>query len=459
MEIEKLEKLFKRIKDSKVKYVDLKVVDLWGKWRHVTLPVENFGEKTFMNGVGFDASNLGYASVVKSDMLLMPDPDTAYLEDWEEYPVISVIADVYDATSMKPSDHDPRTILKNTIKYILPIADTVMMGPEYEFHILKNVRYATSCQAITLGIDSPEGFWNSNVSGEYFIGKKKGYHRIPPFDNFMDVRSAISTKLTELGVPVKYHHHEVGTSQVEIELNFSDALKAADYTMLAKHVARNIAHKKGLIVTFMPKPMYDEAGNGMHVHQFLMKNERNIFDGDQIYNLSKICLSYIAGILKHAKSLMAFTNPTTNSYRRLVPGFEAPISPVFGLANRTAAIRIPGYVKEGAKRRMEFRTIDATCNPYLAYAAMILAGVDGIQRNLDPVAEGYGPFEKDACEAKVPPMAVSLEEACASMKKDHDYLKTFPEALLDTWILQKLEECRMVNAVPSPLEFDLYFDA
>ncbi|QTA37516.1 type I glutamate--ammonia ligase [Thermosipho ferrireducens] len=451
--------IVKLVESEKINFIDLKVVDIWGRWRHVTLARTNFSEKTFHEGVGFDASNLGYANVTNSDMILIPDPETFFIEEYDNEKVLSIICDVYDAQTKLPCPYDPRTILKSTLKLIDNVADKVFMGPEYEFHILEDVKYNVSTNEISLYVDSSEGFWNAGKSGEYFIGKKRGYHRIPPFDTLMEIRNKIVEKLLEYGIPVKYHHHEVGSCQVEIELNFVDALKAADYTLLVKHVARNIAHKLGYIVTFMPKPLYDEAGNGMHVHQFLVKNGKNIFDGNEVYNLSKTALNYIAGLLKHANSVMAFSNPSTNSYRRLVPGFEAPTNAVFALANRTAAIRIPAYVKDPAKRRIEFRTIDATCNPYLAFSAMILAGIDGIKKNLDPTVEGFGPFEGDAYNQTIMPLAANLEEACKALLDDNSYLTTFPEELLTHWANAKIKEARSINSIPHPAEFEYYFDA
>jgi len=455
MEIKQILELVER---EKINFIDLKVVDLWGRWRHVTLARTNFSEKTFVEGIGFDASNLGYAKVSNSDMILLPDPQTAIIEEFGEEKVLSMICDVHDAITGEPSLHDPRNILKQTLKSIKEIADNVYFGPEYEFHIFEDVKYSITNNDISVKIDSSEGFWNAEKRGEYFIGKKRGYHRIPPFDTLMEVRNKIVNKLLEYGVPVKYHHHEVGSCQVEIELNFVDALKAADYTLLVKYVARQVAKDYGFVVTFMPKPLYDEAGNGMHVHQFLTKNGENIFNGEKIYNLSDTALSYIAGLLKHANSVMAFTNPSTNSYRRLVPGFEAPTNAVFALANRTAAIRIPAYVKDPKKRRIEFRTIDASCNPYLAFSAMILAGIDGIRKNLDPTKEGFGPFEGDAYKENIKPLAPSLDAALFALEKDNEYLKTFPKELLEHWINEKYKELREINSVPHPKEFENYFD-
>lgn len=447
------------VEKEDINFIDLKVVDLWGRWRHVTLARTNFSEKIFHEGVGVDASNLGYAEVFNSDMVIIPDPETAFVETYGEDKVLSMICDVYETEDMKPCSHDPRTILKKTLESIKDVADEVYLGPEYEFHVFEEVRYQVTSNKVMFEIDSLEGFWNAEETGEYFVGRKKGYHRIPPFDTLMEVRNAIVKKLLEYGVPVKYHHHEVGSCQVEIELPLIDALKAADYTMIVKHVARMVAKEFSYIVTFMPKPMFDEAGNGMHIHQFLKKNQRNIFNGDKLYNLSQEALYYIGGILKNAPALMAFTNPSTNSYRRLVPGFEAPTNAVFALANRTSAIRIPAYVKDPEKRRVEFRTIDATCNPYLGFAAMILAGVDGIRRKIDPIAEGFGPFEGDMYEKEFKPLPKSLEESCRALLENHGFLTTFPRELIEHWVKVKLNEERLVSFIPHPKEYDLYFDA
>ncbi len=269
--------VLKIVDQEGIDFIDLKVVDLWGRWRHVTLARDNFSEKTFKEGVGFDASNLGYADVFSSDMVIIPDPETAIVEEYNSEKVLSMICDVYEVDNMQPCSHDPRTILRKTLESIRDIADDVYLGPEYEFHIFEDVRYNISSNEVMFQVDSSEGFWKSEETGEYFVGRKKGYHRIPPFDRLMEVRNAIVKKLIEYDVPVRYHHHEVGTCQVEIELQLVDALHAADYTMLIKHVARMVAREFGYIITFMPKPLYDEAGNGMHVHQFLKKGSLQVF--------------------------------------------------------------------------------------------------------------------------------------------------------------------------------------
>jgi len=457
------EDFWKILKEEKIVYVDLKVVDFYGSWKHVTLPVENVTDELFDNGIGFDASNFGYAMVEKSDMVMIPDLETAFMDPFGEFPMISMICDVYDPQSGDRFKQDPRGILTRVLKKLREegIADQVRFGPEYEFHILDEVEYEVQPNSISLTIDSCEGFWNSAYTGEYCIGKKRGYHRTPPFDKFFVLRNSIVEELKKLDIDVKYHHHEVGTAQLEIETKFMDAKKAADATLMAKYVIRNIALQNGFLVSFMPKPIYDEAGNGMHIHQFMMKDNKNIFAGDQVYGLSKTALNYTAGILMHSRALLGFSNPTTNSYRRLVPGFEAPTNAVFAIANRTAAIRVPGYVKEDAKRRIEFRTIDATCNPYLAFAAMIMAGVDGIINQYDPKEEGYGPMDGDASKLKSNPLPKTLEEAVMSLGEDHDFLKRwdiFPEEMIQKWIDKKIEEHRKVAAVTHPIEYQLYFD-
>jgi glutamine synthetase len=429
------------------KFVDLKVVDLYGRWRHVTLHRESFSEEIFEKGVGFDASNLGYASVTKSDMILIPDARTLFFEKIENEEIASFICDVYSSENFKPSEHDPRFIFKKAIEYISPIADDIKLSIEYEFHVFSRVRYSIQPNLIFLETDSPEGFWNSSQSGEYFVGRKKGYHREIPFDNFMHLRNAIVSELENVGVSVKYHHHEVGSSQLEIETNFESALKAADWVMLVKHVVRKIAKQSGFLVTFMPKPLYNEAGNGMHIHQYMIKDGKNIFSGDELHGLSKTCHQYMTGLLKHCPAVMAFSNPTTNSYRRLVPGFEAPTNASFGLANRNAAVRIPGYVKDHSEKRIEFRTIDASCNPYLAISAMILAGVDGIKKKMKA---------EESSELSLP---IDLSKACDALEEDREFLKEiFPDSLIQHWVQTKREEYRYISSIPHPAEYDLYFD-
>lgn len=439
--------LFNEIDRRGCRFVDLNVVDLSGRWRHVTLHRESFTEKTLEHGVGFDASNLGYATLHKSDMVIIPDPDTLFFERIGEEQVASFICDVYDADTLQPNAHDPRSILKNALKSISDIADEVFLSPEYEFHVFDEVRYSVQVNQIMLEVNSPEGFWNAPFEGEYFVGRKRGYHRIYPFDRFMELRNNIVEKLENIGISVRYHHHEVGSTQLEIEVNPTTALRAADGILLVKHVVRNVAEKQGFLVTFMPKPLNDEAGNGMHVHQYLTKNAENIFAGESRGDVSEKCLSYVSGLLYHCPALMAFTNPSTNSYRRLVPGFEAPTHPTFGFADRGAAVRIPGYIKEKKNTRIEFRTIDASCNPYLGIAAMILAGIDGIRRQmeLDKIHGGALPS--------------SLYEAAESLEKDNDFLKeVFPGSLIEYWIKMKKKEHQMVMAIPHPIEYQLYFD-
>ncbi|HPE68965.1 MAG TPA: type I glutamate--ammonia ligase [Thermotogota bacterium] len=458
-----LTEIFKKIETEEIPFVDLKVVDLFGVWKHVTIPAKNLTDRLFNEGIGFDASNFGFAMVEKSDMVMIPDPNTAFLDPFGEYPTLSLTCNVFHPQTGKRFEQDPRGILIRTIDHISRegIADQILFGPEYEFHVLNDVRYKIAPNRITLKIDSEEGFWNSGKTGEYFVGRKRGYHRSAPFDHFFALRNHIVDQLEQLGVAVKYHHHEVGTAQLEIETNFMDALRAADATLLVKYVVRNIAHEFGYVVTFLPKPIHDEAGNGMHVHQFLKKGDNNLFAGEKVYNLSEMALSYTAGILGHSPALLAFTNPTTNSYRRLVPGFEAPTNAVFAIGNRTSAIRIPGYVKDDAKRRVEFRTIDASCNPYLAFSAMLLAGVDGILQKWDPSEMGFGPFEGDLGMSEAHPLPKTLEEAMNALERDNAFLKRweiFPDSLLAKWVSKKREEYRLVSSIPHPVEYQLYFD-
>jgi len=459
----KVNEIMEKIREEQVEFIDLKVVDLVGVWKHVTLPVSSFNESIFKNGIGFDASNFGYATVEKSDMVMIPDPTTAFIDPFTEYVTLSMICDVYDVHSGERFNQDARGILSRVVEAVEKegIADQIMFGPEYEFHVFDDVSYEITSNSISLNLDSCEGFWNSGETGEYYVGKKRGYHRTPPFDKLFDFRNEVVEILENLGIPVKYHHHEVGTAQLEIETRFMNALQAADATLITKYVIRNVGLDYGFVVSFMPKPMYDEAGNGMHVHQFMTKEGKNVFAGDELYGLSNTALEYTCGILKHSPSLLGFTNPTTNSYRRLVPGFEAPVNAVFAMGNRTSAVRIPGYVKEESKKRIEFRTIDASCNPYTAFAAMILAGVDGIMNNMDPRKEGYGPMEGDISKSGVHPLPKNLEEAVLSLKNDNEYLKRwniFPQELIEKWVNKKLDEHKKVSSITHPMEYQLYFD-
>ncbi len=452
-----LQEVLKKVKEYE--YVDMKIYDVNGTFRHVTLPTAHVNENTFKKGVGFDASNFGYAHTSFSDMVAIPDIKTGFEEPFADEETISFICDVWLPDRSKPFDWYPRNVLNKALEYVqeIGIATEMVVAPEMEFNLFDSVIHEVSPKSVMFEIESEEVSWP--LSQEPMVGADKGYHRTPPFDSKYDLRNEMVGILTDLGMNIKYHHHEVGASQYEIEFNLSDVKQAADWIPLLKYVVRNVANDSGYVASFLPKPIEGYAGNGMHVHQLLLNGKRNIFDDPKgLYSLSDVALSYLAGILKHAPALLALTNPSTNSYRRLVPGFEAPTKPIFALGNRNAAIRIPAYVASKEVRRIEFRTPDATSNSHFTMAAMLLAGVDGIKRKLDPTKEGFGPFEGDEMPSNVRDLPSSLEEALDELQKDHEFLlPAFPEEFLQMWIQKKKEEIREISRVPHPLEYDLYF--
>ncbi len=353
------------------------------------------------------------------------------------------------------------------------IADEMRIGPEFEFYVFDHVSYECSPHKVGFSIDAEQAIWNSGESEYqnlgYKVPLKGGYHITPPQDVLYDLRARMCLLMEANNIPVKYHHHEVGgPGQMEIEVEFGGLREMADRTMLTKYLIKNLAFAEGKTVTFMPKPLFGEAGNGLHVHMHLFKdNEPLFFDPDGYSQLSKEALYFIGGLLKHAPALLAFTNPSTNSYKRLVPGYEAPVSVCFATANRSAVIRVPAYAKSPAQKRFEFRSSDATCNPYLAYSAMLMAGLDGIRSKIDPTAEGFGPYDINLYklppeeQAKIKGLPRSLDEALDALEEDHDFLLAggvFPQRLIDIWIENKRQEARRVNDIPHPLEFELYYD-
>ncbi len=452
-----LQELLKKVKEYE--YVDMKIYDVNGTLRHVTLPSANVTQSTFEKGVGFDASNFGYAHTSFSDMVAIPDVKTIFEEPFADDETISFICDVWLPDRSKPFDWYPRNVLNKALEYAqeIGVATDMIVAPEMEFNLFNSLIHEVSPTSVLFKIESDEISWP--LSQEPMIEADKGYHRIPPFDSMYDIRNEMVSILTDLGMNVKYHHHEVGSSQFEIEFNLSSVKDAADWIPLLKYVVRNVAADNGYVASFLPKPMEGYAGNGMHVHQLLLNGKRNIFDDPSgLYSLSDVALSYISGILKHAPALVAITNPSTNSYRRLVPGFEAPTKPIFALGNRNSAIRIPAYVSSKEERRIEFRIPDATSNSHFTMAAMLLAGIDGIKRKWDPRKEGLGPFEGDQVPTNVKDLPASLDEALNELEKDHDFLlPAFPEELLQMWIKMKREEVRNISKVPHPLEYKLYF--
>lgn len=467
----------KKIKDlaqqQDIEFIDFKVVDLIGRWRHVTIPVSKFTSRLIKEGVGFDGSNYGYRKVEESDILLIPDIQTSKVEDYGGESLISIIGDIYELGEdgkKKPFAQDPRRNAKRAVKYLREsgIAEHLYLSPEFEFYIFDQCKFRYTPNKGFFEIKSSESMWLSD--GEdlgYHLDIQSGYHAPQPTDRFMKLRNSIVSYLEREDVSVKYHHHEIGgAGESEIEIGFSDLIEAADNTLFVKHAVKNFAYINGKSATFMPKPLYGYPGNGMHIHQYLIKEDQNIFSGDQYSGLSEIALWYIGGLLKHGRSLMAFTNPSTNSYRRLVPGQEAPVNLFFSRANRSAAVRIPGYIQAPSQARIELRTIDATCNPYLAYSAVLMAGLDGIENQIDP-KKAYGPFEKNIYklpkerrkEIKSTPR--SLEEALDKLEKDHGFLLkggVFTEAQIENWVSTKRKEAARFYDKPHPYEHMLYYD-
>ncbi|OQY08926.1 MAG: glutamine synthetase [Marinitoga sp. 4572_148] len=434
-------------------FLDIMIVDIYGKLKHVALPKSYVSEKTFKEGIGFDASNFGFAKVTDSDMVAVPDLSKMYLETNEETKILHIFSDVKNPSTGEYFDQYPRSIAKETLKYIKDsnIADDAKMLVELEFHIFDNINYKISSTESYYYIENEEGLGEDH---DYPKASGSFYHLNEPYDIHFELRNQIVKALENAGIPVKYHHHEVGIAQHEIELNFMSLVDAADNVTLAKYLIRKITKNYGLYVTFMPKPLFNMPGNGMHVHQYLEKDGKTLFVGDELYNLSELALNYTAGILNHSLSgsLLAWSNPSTNSYKRLVPGFEAPISASFSKGSRSAAIRIPGYLSK-ADTRIEFRTGDATSNIYFFLSAMVLAGLSGIENKFDPVEMGF--HSKGENDKEFP---LNLKDVLKGLKEDNEYLKTFPKSLIDKWVITKNEEANIIYSIPNPKEFEIYFE-
>jgi len=440
---------------STIDYLSLLVVDVAGQIHSVSLPRNYVSDKVLKNGIGFDASNFGYAQVHASDMVAIPDLADAFVQDRDGYRILHAFCDVW-TTGGEPFAQYPRAVARAAVERLRQsgIGDEARMLVELEFYVFDEVRYSTTVDHSYYFVESSEGIGDEAGDAPRF-GLSKGYHRLAPEDKYGLLRDRAVQAMEAAGIPVKYHHHEVGAAQLEIELDFMALARAADAVVLAKWILKSCADELGLFVTFMPKPMYKIAGNGMHVHQFIVKDGKSVFPGEGLYGLSETGLAYTAGILEHALSgsLLAWSNPSTNSYRRLVPGYEAPVSATFAQGSRAAAIRIPGYLKKG-EARIEFRTGDATANTHYFLAAMLLAGLDGIARKLDPVAKGYG-AAKESVRNTFP---TGLYHVLAGLRKDNAYLAgTFPKELIDSWIAMKEKEAEYVYNAPVPQEYELYF--
>ncbi len=456
-----------------VKIVDLKFVDLPGVWQHFSIPVEDLSHDLFDEGIGFDGSSIrGFQLIHESDMLLVADPDTAYVDPVLEIPTLTLICNVLDPVTRRRYSRDPRYIAQKAETYLKStgIADLSYWGPELEFYIFDDVRYDQNAQSGYYFIDSSEGVWNTGREEKpnlgYKLRHKEGYFPVPPADQFQDLRSEIILKLREVGVPVEVHHHEVGTAgQAEMDMKYTTLTKMADNVMFYKYVIRNVAKKRNKTVTFMPKPIFGDNGSGMHTHQSLWKGETNLFWDEKGYaQISQPAKYYIGGLLRHASALLGLCAPTTNSYRRLVPGFEAPVNLVYSQRNRSAAVRIPVYSRSPKSKRIEFRCPDPACNPYLCFAAQLMAGLDGIQNRIDPGEA----IDKDLYElepkeaAKVKSTPGSLAEVLNALEEDHAWLlkgDVFTPDVIETWITYKRQrELAPVNLRPVPYEFFLYFD-
>lgn len=468
--------VLKLIKDEGVQVVDLKFVDMPGLWQHFTVSAREFDESAFSEGVGFDGSSIrGFQAINESDMLLMPDPDAAFVDPFTNVSTLSIICDVRDPVTGELYSRDPRHVAKKAEEHLKStgIADRAYFGPEAEFYILDSVRFDQSYNFGYYHIDSEEGFWNSGKKDEpgaknlgYKIRYKEGYFPVPPMDSLQDIRSEMLLTLERLGVRVEVHHHEVGTAgQTEIDMRFDTLTKMADNMLKYKYVTKNVARRHGKTVTFMPKPIFQDNGSGMHIHQSLWKDKKNVFyNKGQYADISKTAVHYIGGILTHAPALLAFCAPTTNSYRRLVPGYEAPINLIYSQRNRSACVRIPVYSRSEKAKRLEFRCPDASANPYLAMSAMLMAGLDGIAKKINPPA----PIDKDLYElepeekAKVKSTPGSLEEVLNALENDHDFLlkgNVFTKDLIETWLeYKRKKENDPVRLRPHPYEFALYFD-
>jgi glutamine synthetase len=462
--------VMKMIKENEVKFVDLRFTDTRGKEQHVSVPVAAFGEHKFTDGHFFDGSSIaGWKGIEASDMVLLPDPDTARMDPFTDEPTLLLTCDVIEPSDGKGYDRDPRSIAKRAEAYLKStgIADTAYFGPEPEFFIFDSVTWKIEMGQAFYRIRSEEAPWSS---GEELEGGnmghrapiKGGYFPVPPVDSLQDIRSAIVLALQEMGVECEVHHHEVAAAgQNEIGTKFAPLVKRADWMMILKYAVHNVAHSYGKTATFMPKPVVGDNGSGMHVHQSLAKGGQNLFTGNGYAGLSELALYYIGGILKHARALNAITNPGTNSYKRLVPGFEAPINLAYSSRNRSAAVRVP-LVANPKARRIEVRFPDPTCNPYLAFSAMMMAGLDGIQNKIKP----GDPIDKNLYDlppeeaARVPKVCASLEQALEELDKDREFLTrggVFSNDMLDAYIALKMEEVTAYRMTTHPIEFQMYY--
>lgn len=462
--------------DQGAKFVSIRFTDLPGAWHHLSYPIDQLTEDSFEEGFGFDASSLrGWAHIHESDMLLIPDPSRCWVDPFAEEPTICLIANVVEPMTKEGYGFDPRSVAVRAESYLkfTGLADTVYIGTEAEFFVFDEVFYHNEQQGAGYSINSEEAHWNSKRSGNgdgnpnmgMHIRPKEGYVPVAPMDTLIDFRNAASMILADVGIHVECHHHEVATAgQCEIDFRFSNLLHTADNLQMFKYIVKNTAYAHGKTATFMPKPLYGDNGSGMHCHQSLWKDGEPLFAGDQYAGLSEMAKFYIGGLLKHAPALIAFAAPTTNSYKRLVPGFEAPVNLAYSARNRSAAVRIPMFSQSPKAKRLEFRPPDPSCNPYLTFAALLMAGLDGIQNRIDPGE----PLDKDIYDLSpeelkdVPNLPGTLDEALQALENDHEFLlkgDVFSTEMIERWIKYKREnEIQPMRLRPHPMEFSMYYD-
>ena len=466
--------VMKMAADAGVQIVDFRFVDLFGTWQHTSKSIRDVDEDIFEDGVGFDGSSIrGFQAINESDMLMMPDPDSARLDPYTAVPTLYLVCDIYDPISRARYSRDARGVSQRAEAYLKEtgLGDTAYFGPEPEFFVFDSVRYDSTNNSSYHEVDSVEGFWNTGADEGpnlgYKIRPKSGYYPVPPHDTLMDLRTEMVLTMESLGIPIEIHHHEVGTAgQCEIDMRFDSLTSIGDKVQTYKYVVRNTAKKHGKVATFMPKPVFADNGSGMHVHQSIWKDGKNMmFDpSDEYAGLSDFAKHYIGGLLKHGPALLALAAPTVNSYRRLVPGFEAPVNLVYAQRNRSAAVRIPMYSKSERSKRIEFRCPDTAANPYLCFAALLMAGLDGVKNNIDPgLPADFDLFEASEDElARIKSTPGSLEDVLKALEQDHAFLLeggVFTQDLIDAWIdWKRANEIAPINLRPTPYEFYLYFD-